>query len=1618
MPQEKQKLRPLSGLIETSEFKSLDVLGKGKIRDVYLKELQSDPAFAKFTPEQQQDATTRLNSLFGLSDPSIGEPPPIRPITGQVGQRFTPTQQGMMEQVIRTEGQLFLGTHEATVKLYVEGQLETVSGEAISSVGFKPELPLSPEELQAWQEEQSFPARLTTEIMEGVISGDANVATSGMYITALVTDYFSSEAAKELYLDAYAIEAGIAKETIPEIASWSEVEGFSSFALWGARKLGEQAPIIALSAISGSTGANLGRQIAGKLGAAIGGAAGAFSAGFVLEGGSSYGEIVARTGEMDHKTEALMVGVINGALEILPTGMLLKRLGIADEAAKITLRKLASDPIFARFIKGAVSQGLTEGGTEWLQEAVSLTAAYIADDAATIFAEDPDILSAILPFGTAWRDALFSPEFALDLKERQNEALAAGILVGGVGGGGGDLKVSIQARKVMREINEEWMESAEGILRVEQATAVWAEEIKLAEEKLKTQKGQKGREKSDVGKKPLSPREAGEAAREAKKAKAKLVNAQRVVDKMVTQTEGEPNRGAIREKIFGESSVWEEIDIEISSIAGVEGGEAKLAVLEKGPVIIDKDNVVIDGRHRVLAALERGDKTIRALVPVVEPTQQAKPGEKATPITSLEKVLDPAKTIPDATTVKLTEAKKTVPDKVEIAPVSNFKKGTIRSKQIDGIRVSAGKLKDGTQSVRSLNFPPQMTQEERVAWIEKNQSALGTLDKVTKNRVKTTAPEVQEVFSEMVPDLQKYDRAETPRGNWATRAIAGLVGALQIEPALATDLEFGKDLRAEIIAAMIRPGAVSDMFFRVHESEVKGSKARQVANVLLNIKEYSESWQAIQNGVQKLPEDVQLLMHQGFGAMPRNANAAKDWQIARDSLTPEQLHIIDNVLPTIYAGIYQTLEREFPGTPKVEDYYYGLFKNPELVTKLKEGQGTKKSTQNFLQQKTIHSMADAMELGLVPRFSNPVRQARAELEAIIYAAGMQHLANGMVKSGLNGYIVTRKDFDAKRPDADRWKPIGKGQYQEPAFKDYLVREDAAHLLNSLISANFFSKSGVMKGVRGTVHTGQALKFFGTMFHWLNMNSSSIASANLLGFANPAKWARLIRQQGGLTKWDKTSPRYKIFTESGGLHTGSREVQARRGIEALLTGEGMDAYGKVAVLPARLATAPYRILIKHLFDDVIPKMKLDAFNEKYDVEQKRLKRPLSKAESQEIVKEVQNIFGEVNEKLYGRSQNATTLLRVAQLAPTFWEGTLRSEALGVLYPFKVVSGLLKGEGSKAFHTYGKRSFMYLGQSMLGLGVLAYFARSFFEGEPPEMPETVEEVRDFFKLHTGLNDDQGREIMLDLATQEKDVWEDLYLPVIMTFSGQVERVPEYVASRFIKRLSAGESPVSQTLRDLAFMGRGEAVVDYRLEPIYVPADSLWTKSYKTLSRLASHWEPISWSTAERANRVKALHEWEKFAIAVSGVRLTVSEHEKKVNEANRLAYSLRDKQDKLYQELIRVDMPKEAIADYNLRVKDIYRDTRVGGVARSEFKLKEDDLLIDAEKLVQNRVYQLTNPNRTEDELKRDFEYLENFGYKDSSDLSQLLRSYWRSHPEIQQTTRDRRDQELRRRWRQK
>ncbi len=606
-----------------------------------------------------------------------------------------------------------------------------------------------------------------------------------------------------------------------------------------------------------------------------------------------------------------------------------------------------------------------------------------------------------------------------------------------------------------------------------------------------------------------------------------------------------------------------------------------------------------------------------------------------------------------------------------------------------------------------------------------------------------------------------------------------------------------------------------------------------------------------------------------------------------------------------------------------KDYFYGVFNGEEgtkniVFEKLKEEQLSKekhyKTTERFTKEKTIPTVADAEGYGLGGlKVSNPVENIMSEVYAIAKRASM--------KSVFNDVFENNRKFAVKTSQADpltqsEWKPI-----EDPLFDGYIFHPDFARVVNNFIEVNAFSKSKPAKILRGLVMASQAIKFYGSAFHLYNELKASIASGGIKGAKN---FFKSINQE-----IDKKDPYYMKWVEHGGGIHYAKETETIKKFQGyydnvMKTALFDNPIAEKIGIPVKFILGKYNPLspafAKAMFNEWIPKMKFEKFKSDAIKLEQNIGRPLKAKELITLTKRSQEFFGEMNEKLYGRSGTVTSLMRLIFMAPGYGEGNFLHQYRGVKELKDVGKAITKGEGKKQLKEVGVNNAAFIINSMLTTAAMATIGTMIMTGKAPKQPKDANDVRDLFKINTGNKDGNGNDIYIDMMTYDKDAW--------MIFGNLLSGKGSKGGEDMINRLTGMESSPFKIETDIQMILSGGTVVDYKNEPLYNPSDDLHTKLWKFIDYESNRAEPISWSTFNQSMQ-KGGNVSSSFVQAVGGFRSAKSESAKETKKALETNYNLRSSKtvkvgdlNKLYAE-----NPKEAIKEaekFNKQQEDKLRD----------------------------------------------------------------------------------------------
>ncbi len=697
---------------------------------------------------------------------------------------------------------------------------------------------------------------------------------------------------------------------------------------------------------------------------------------------------------------------------------------------------------------------------------------------------------------------------------------------------------------------------------------------------------------------------------------------------------------------------------------------------------------------------------------------------------------------------------------------------------------------------------------------------------------------------------------------------------------------------------------------------------------------------------------------------------------------------------------------------KVKDYFYGIYENPrsEVDTFLDKFFRT---TQRFTKEKKIPTVADATSFGLRLRDNNPVENLRSEMSAIARLEGMIFMRDELLRTGQGEYI----DNFADAPDG--FLKVG----DEPVFNDVRVHPDLARLINNLISTNKTSQWRALRALRGVNNFLRTLKFAGSGFHLITETSQSIADTPYL---DPTSATRGFTK--GFTKDDPIfkTPEYRDYIEHGGGHKFSVEAQAqadfKSAIQFMSDGKALGGLIKGALTPARLLSD----FTEWMFSNYIPQIKYSKYLDFVADQERRLGRPLESIEKIRIIKEQQNFYGEMNERLFGRSGTVTSVLRFVFLAPGFAEGNYRTviKALSEWAADKRFTGpsqeSMKGnapewiktkENSAVLNKWSsgeitdtkavelsrevpdggvgqlgqarnsaealgteesvqtgknaRRSRANIFNSLVLKMIAATTGTLILTGKPPKRPENLEDFRDLFKMDTGKLDDKGRRVLIDLLTYDKDYYNILF--------GSAQKGTAELGKEILRRIGGMKAPIADMTYDLVTVAFNKDIYDFKGDKVIKNTDPALVKLRELALFELKKIEPISVSVFKQAKR-KGLRTPIAILQAITGIRPTLSERDRRRAGVIRNVWELFGDKEETLRAVRTARKPRAAIAAYNKNVRRVMESKKVDDDIRDEFK---DELIVDADTFIENKQKDHRSSAHTLKEVKRLREYLVNF-----------------------------------------
>jgi hypothetical protein len=794
-------------------------------------------------------------------------------------------------------------------------------------------------------------------------------------------------------------------------------------------------------------------------------------------------------------------------------------------------------------------------------------------------------------------------------------------------------------------------------------------------------------------------------------------------------------------------------------------------------------------------------------------------------------------------------------------------------------------------------------------------------------------------------DLEIPDRiVKTPDNPSRLRKITNgirhvVLGKMQLQPEKVVRDMFGKDASAAVIRIAQQQGGLRTWLDNTLNGEMDRTFEQYIDE--LETKYTPEQW-----------DDIMAL--RGNPELPEGVARQK---VARKRATLEMFHDA-KLIDQLFDSAYKMMAENFPDRARYHKAYFrGEYKNTEKARRMIERKLEPYVESGFLESKAIHTAADAMGIGLELRNRNPGVNARSEVAEILKLKAIRDARDQALDQG-NGIYVVEAD-KANDDQALNWV-IGSGEYE-----GLMLHPDYAALVKNMMGANEFSRSPVLRTIRGVGHVTRSWKFLLPFFHNLNIIRQSIAdNGPVYTLIHPMKTADTAFKSAtgaipGLKGLSKATPKkgdaaYPVFLrylDNGGGGKYSWEQQGRAAMENLLTSKEMAAWWRFTRTPARLALALPRMYSNWVFEKFIPTVKWAHFHQEYIKLSQKIGQEPTDFQIQEIIREGQNFFGEMNEKLLGRSSTATSLLRLPFLAPGYAEGNIRTTWKALAQWSEASTGIPGG---------AKRSRYNIPNSLMLTAILAAIGTYLLTGEEPEWPVDeegefdIDKLRDMFKIKTGGKDDRGRDIYIDMLTYDRDYYETLVGPAVefgkaaselnITDMGAALLSP---AKRLTRRVGGMKSPSVPVIADMIRLSGGEALVDRWGNKVYYDTEDNWSIAAKVGLRMMENFEPIPWSIAKQMQ-----HRGEGTAAsigkALAGVRPTYSEKQKRVNGMIYDIFDLKARRQKLIWEMGDLDPErrKKIGAQFNRDVRRVLADKKIVNALPYEIRkaLKERPLLI--------------------------------------------------------------------------
>ena len=642
-------------------------------------------------------------------------------------------------------------------------------------------------------------------------------------------------------------------------------------------------------------------------------------------------------------------------------------------------------------------------------------------------------------------------------------------------------------------------------------------------------------------------------------------------------------------------------------------------------------------------------------------------------------------------------------------------------------------------------------------------------------------------------------------------------------------------------------------------------------------------------------EIARIIQKESIGKLPK--------ELRKDELFNTVQKIADSNYKYLQSVVGDDINR-------VEDYFYGIYKNPKEVDKFLDYWRT---TKRFTKEKKLPTVADALDYGLELRNYNPIENLKAEYIAISHLEGMNWMKDELLRTGKGKFIDSVKDA-----------PLEWDKVQDPVFNDLRLQPDLAKLINNLISTNKITQIPLLNTLRNINNVSRTIKFIGSAFHLLSVAKQSVADSGYLGFLYKPTALR------GFTRGFKANDpifrttAYKDYIRHGGGHRYSVESEARRAFTGAVNelNRNMGTAIKVGVLPLKIPTG----FVNWMFQNYIPKVKYAKFLDVVAEQEKKLNRKLTSPEKINIIKEQQNFYGMMNERLFGRSGTVTSAMRFYFMSPGYAEGNYRS----------MLKALLQWGGKGGANANRSRSNII--NSWLITGMAATVGTLIFTGKLSKKPEDLESARDLFKIDTGKKDEKGRQIMIDLMTYDKDYWNVAF--------NLLRLRPDVALGKSWKRIGGMKAPTAEMIVDLALMSMGRAIYDWKGDRVVEITDPFLLKAMKLTAFEIKKLSPISVSVFQQSKK-RGIDTTIAAIETLLGFRPGKTEKDIREQKITSKMYSLAGQREEMSYYIGQSTDPKTTVEQYNKTVNNILNSPYVPKPMKDEWSKK---LLVDYENVV--------------------------------------------------------------------